>query len=272
MGLSEEELIDAVLRIRLADPAIDTAAKVLEALVAEGHSELSVSQVKKASSKAMKKKAASDEPAKVQKENTPQKEEQVEAPVRSKKEEKAAKAATSAMKGAESHMMDMCRKLRIAEGEEESDAIVASAERGEFFIQSVTQRALEAKLILNPATKASIKERVDADLSVLEWAIMAEKAGTLKLPAEARETALLQIERLKEVRGAKTIEQVQNCYNIVNLAVGEDVDPAVAAAAKVGIEYERRGDGRENTAASIDRALAKSGALAKSVFDDDEVD
>ena len=272
MGLSESELVDAVLRIRLADAAKDTAAKVFEVLVAEGHGDLTMSQVKKASSKAMKQNAP--QPSVPATAPAPKAtDDKSAAPPRSKKEEKAAKAAAGAMKAAEAHMMDMCRNLRIAEGEEESDAVVATADRGERFIQTVVARALEAKLLLNPATKASIKERVDADLSVLEWAIMAEKAGTLTLPTEARGSALLQIERLKNVRGAKTLSQVEECYHIVDLAKDDSAEiEAAAGPGQPGVEYARRPGGQESTAASIDRVLAKSGALAKSVFDDDEVD
>ena len=89
MPLSDDELVDAVLRIRLADPSKDTAKAVHEALIAEGHADLSGSAVKKACSKAMKKKAAEEEEApKVEEKAAP-------APVLSKKEAKAAKAAKS---------------------------------------------------------------------------------------------------------------------------------------------------------------------------------
>ena len=160
------------------------------------------------------------------------------------------------------------RLLRIAEGDDEYSAVVATSDRGERFIQGVTARALEAKLVVaGEATNALVSARVDADLSVLEWAILAEKGGTLKLPPEARGTALLQIERLKGVRGATTVDEVKHCFNLVE---PEPEDTGTGASGP-GMEYARKADGRGESH-SIDRMLAKSGALAKSVLDDDEVD
>ena len=64
-----------------------------------------------------------------------------------------------------------------------------------------------------------------------------------------------------------TVDEVKHCFNIVE---PEPEDTGTGASGP-GMEYARKADGRGESH-SIDRMLAKSGALAKSVLDDDEVD
>merc|ERR1740138_957327 len=192
--LDEEQLIAAVARVRTGGSA-STATEVHAALVAEGHADLSISQGKKASSKATKRQ--------LQAEVTPLPKASAPVPEAnnvSKREAKAAKAAESTMKAAETHMMSANRALRIALGDDEYSAAIATADRGERFIQMVTQRALEAKL--TPAEALVPRERLAADLATLEWMQLAENAGTLTLPEDARAGVAAQIERLASTRAS----------------------------------------------------------------------
>jgi hypothetical protein len=249
--MDESALIDAVLRLRTTDQ-LETAAQVHEALIKEGH-DVTISQVKKASSKAMKKASANGEKAAEPLQAATKEEAKRGVGAVSKKEEKAAKAAVAAMKSAEAHMMMTCRKLRMALGEDEYAAAIATSDRGERFIQQVTTRALEAKLRAEEAN--TIHERVEADLAVLEWALLAVKAKTLTLPPEALETAATQVERLKGVRGATTIEAVQDCF-VLPEPDGPPPPPS-------GVEYAQKDPLHTVSAsASLDRAVARSGALA----------
>ena len=165
------------------------------------------------------------------------------------------------MKAAESDMMAKCRELRIATGDDEYAAVAATQDRGERFIKTVVARALESKLSEDEIAASAIKQRVDADLATLEWAVLAERAGTLTLPEEARETAQRQIARLKLVRGANTIEQVDGCF-----ILPEPTEEQVSGGPR--IDYRST---VTQTQGSIDRMMARSGMLAKGAagFDDD---
>lgn len=267
MVMSDEQLISLVVGIRESQPAL-TAAQIHEKLVTDGVTDgpdpLELSRVKKAASKATKRlaklppTAAAPAPA-------------AEAP-RSKREAKIAKAAEDYMKAAESHMMDQNRKLRIAMGDDEYSAAIATSDRGENFIKLVTERALEAKL--TPAEALVPRERLSADLATLEWMIAAEKNGTLVLPEDARTTAVAQIERLRSVRDSKGYATgkswVTDCF------IMPDADVASAPLAPPsGIDYVSNSSGlpgREATGASLDRALAKSGMLSVGGGFDDDID
>merc|ERR1719453_2656352 len=93
-------------------------------------------------------------------------------------------AASSSKKEA----MEANRTLRIALGDDEYSAAVATSDRGEKFIQMVSERALEAKL--TPAEQFVPKERLAADLATLEWMLAAEANGTLALPGDAKTFAV----------------------------------------------------------------------------------
>ena len=256
--MDEATLIAHVVRLRAATEM--TAKEVHAALTAEGAT-CTFGEVKKACSKASKQGLTSMEPVMAP----------TAAAVPSEKQAaKAAKAATSTMKAAESHMMDTCRRLRLAMGDDEYSAAVATSDRGEKFIQSVCATALEAKLPVEQ--QKAIKERVDADLATLEWMLLAEAAGTLNLPEDARKTAATQGARLKELRGASTVAEVEGAFIIME----PDEDPVEAAAGKPKVEYSRGTTlSRETTGAAIDRQLQKSGALSgalENIGIDDDVD
>jgi len=257
----EEALITSCIRLRLAagDPGL-TAAQTHAALTAEGV-DVTLSQVKKACSKAGKRQVATA--------TAPATAPPAAPAAVSKKDEKAQARATSAMKGAEAHMMDAQRKLRLAHGDDEYSAAVATSDRGERFIQMVTGKALEAKVEADEAS--FLKQRLVADLATLEWMLLAEAAGTLTLPADARTSATRQAERLKSARDADE-EAMRACYIIKAAA-----PPGSTASDQPGdgIEYSRQNVlTRETTGAAIDRALARSGALAATSGDSamDDVD
>ena len=263
--MDEEQLIDAVVHVRASKEGA-TAADVHATLVADGHAELTLSQVKKACSKAGKRQGkAGAAPAALA---------PVDATNYTKKELKAAKAAESAMKAAETHMMAANRTLRLAMGEDEMMAAVATAERGEKFIQMVTQRALEAKL--TPGEALVPRERLAADLATLEWMTLAEKAGTLTLPEDAQTSAASQIERLKRVRETPAFHAdktwVSECFVLPEAAAGElDAPPFQKPS---GIDYTANSGvvARENVGASLDRAVAKAGMLSIGGGFDDDID
>lgn len=262
-AFGDEDLIAAVQRVR-ATTGATTAAAVHQTLVAEGH-DVSLSQVKKASSKAMKRQA--DAPV-----AEPVRSEPVSTATISKKEAKAANRNQSIMKAAETHMMEANRTLRLALGDDEYSAAIATSDRGEKFISRVTQRALEAKL--SPAESLCPQQRLAADLATLEWMLLAEKGGNLTLPEDARASAVAQIERLKRVRESPTFTTERAWVSDVFL-LPEDDAAAPAAAPPSGIDYAANSSAGSRDAAvgaSLDRALAKSGMLGKTVgggFDDD---
>jgi len=264
-AFDEEGLIAAVVRVR-ADKTDATVGQVHATLVSEG-AEVTLAAVKKASSKAAKRSQSAPASADVPAPAAPA--------ATSKKEAKAAKAAASMLQAAETHMMDMNRKLRLAIGEDEyalAMAAAAKVELGEKFITRVTERALEAKL--TPSDSNAPRERVAADLATLEWMLLAEKYGTLTLPADARDSALAQIDRLKRVRESAAFHAdrswVEECFKLPEAEPTAD-EPAAPPS---GIDYAQNSSvlSRESAGANVDRMLAKSGMLGKTIgggFDDD---
>lgn len=269
-AMDELQLIAAVVRVRASMPDA-VAASVHKQLIAEGHNELSLSEVKKACSKATRqaKVSAKEEAATTA---APAPAPATTSTAASKKEAKAAKAVEAHMKAAEAHMMEANRKLRLALGDDEYSAAIATSDRGEKFIAKVTERALEARL--SPAESLVPHQRAAADLATLEWMILAEKGSTLTLPEDARISAVAQIERLKRVRDSKTYLQerswVSECFILPTAE--EEVRP-VAPPSDVDYTQNSSVLTRETAGASVDRALAKSGMLAgKAIgggFDDD---
>ena len=128
--MDEEQLITAVLRIKL-DGSASTASEVHAALIAEGHKDLTLSQVKKAASKATKRQGDVPKP------QEPVATGEATAASASKKEQKAKAQAESIMKAAETHMMEMNRLLRLAIGDDEYSPLSG----GQIF-RAKTQRPL----------------------------------------------------------------------------------------------------------------------------------
>ena len=107
----------------------------------------------------------------------------------------------------------------------------------ETFIQQVTAKAMKG--VLDPGEERYLKERVEADISALEWVRLAQKAGALRLTEDI--VALggeLQLARLKEVRGCRDLPAALACY-------ARDAQPT-----------------DKDDYAAVDKALARTGALA----------
>jgi len=261
----DEALIEAVLRVRVDQPGL-TAAEVHAALVAEGNAGLELPRVKKAASKATKRQAkappaATGAPA------------PAEAPISSKKSEKAAKAAEATMKAAETFMMEANRNLRLALGDDEYSAAIQTSDRGEKFIQHVTERALEAKLAPAEASLA-VRERLAADLATLEWMLLAEKAGTLTLPEEARDSAVARVERLQKTKESKAFKQDKSWVSDCFILPEDDSAPGNNTGPPSGIDYaaNSRVTDRQTSGGSLDRAVAKAGMLSVGGGFDDDID
>ena len=274
--LDDEALIAAVVRVRAALPADkQTAAEVHAALIAEGYSDLTLSQVKKASSKAMKR-GSINKAAAAEAEVGMQAAAAADAPgTMSKREAKAAKAKEMEMKAAESHMMQANRTLRLSMGDDEYSAAVATSDRGEKFIKAVTQRALEARLTPAETVRGVPRDRLAADLATLEWMELAEKAGTLTIPEEARASAAAQVARLKRVAespGFRTdLSWVSECFL---LPEAPEEAPATAQGPPSGIDYTQNSSlrARDTAGASLDRAVARAGMLSVGGGFDDDID
>ena len=82
------------------------------------------------------------------------------------------------------------------------------------------------------------------------------------MPEEARETATRQSGRLREIRGASTLEKVSECFLL------PDPEPEEEVSGGPRVDYRSQ---QVSSSASIDRMMARSGALSKAVegFDDD---
>ena len=232
--IEEEALIEAVMRVRSA--GAETAAACHEALVLEApFAALTLSQVKKAASKATKRSAKEPKPPA---ETAAAKAAAAPPVVNEAKVAKQAKAQATELKSAENAMMDAQRRLRAAKSGGDMGAMAVTVTGTiETFIQQVTAKAMKG--VLDPGEERYLKERVEADISALEWVRLAQKAGALRLTEDI--VALggeLQLARLKEVRGCRDLPAALACY--VRDAQPTDKD-----------DY-----------AAVDKALARTGALA----------
>ena len=197
-AIDEEALILKVIEAR-TDLDVTTNPELLKLLESD-FAGLTLSLVKKANSKAAKrtggavaKPAADTVPA-------------AAAPL-SKRQEKAKaaeeKAAAAELKSAEATMMEMQRRLRAAkDGDPASQVTVTGT--AEQFIQGVTQRAITGQL--DKDDEPFLKERIEADITALEWVKLAQASGALSLTEDVLALGVhVQLERLKEVRGAKDV-------------------------------------------------------------------
>ena len=103
------------------------------------------------------------------------------------------------------------------------------------FSPSGSKRAITG--VLEPGDTDFLKERIEADIATLEWIKLASAAGALTLTEDV--VALggeLQLERLKDVRGAKDLAAARACF-VVETGSGDNGG------------YER-----------LDRMMARSGA------------
>ena len=206
MSADEEALILAVLRVR-TELAAHSASEAFQALESEFDG-LTLSQVKKACSKASKRSKAVPTATK----EPPAAAEPAEPSKRKAKEAaRQEQAAAAELKAAESEMMDAQRRLRAAKSGGDITAEVTISGTIEDFIQQATARAIAGKL--EPGDDAVLKERIEADITALEWVRLASAAGALRLTEDIVALGVeVQLARLKEVRGAKDAAAARACY------------------------------------------------------------
>jgi hypothetical protein len=260
-ALPDTALLEACVRVKAAGRAV-TAAEVLQALLDEGHEGITLSDVKKACSKAAKM-AAKDAgqaaaPAAAQTPTQPSE----------AKLAKTRRAAESAVKQVESAMMCAQRELRLAKDGDEFTAHLATANRGGAFIQGCSERAITGTLeTLGEAAAGVVERRLEADYCTLEWMLLSNTAGLMPLPDEARTAAARRRDLLKSLRGGKDIVAMRACF-----LASPDVAAAPAAALEPEVTGEVQGDygsasdyaslGGSARFASIDRAVARAAAAA----------
>ena len=140
--LTEEELIEAVVRVKLSAPD-SSAAEVLKALENEGVTGLNASTVKKACSKAAKRGVVTPKAEATSKVDTETESKEVK---ESKSQLKQAKAHAAALKAAERAMMDAQRALQCAKYGQHAGAAAHINGTIEEFIQKITAQALAGTL------------------------------------------------------------------------------------------------------------------------------
>jgi hypothetical protein len=179
--MDEEALISRVLSLRAASTEPLTAAQLHAALTDEGL-ELEFSAVKKAASKAAKRApetmAASASPAP---ETGP--------PTTSKKAEKAAKATAEALKAAETLMLNTQKRLQ---NRHLLNAAGGTLPTDKAFIERAALRAITGSL---DAGETVSRERVEADMAMLEWLL--HPGNPSDIAQEQKLAAVAQLEMLK---------------------------------------------------------------------------
>merc|ERR1719230_1643015 len=109
-------------------------------------------------------------------------------------------------------MMDAQRRLRAAKTGGDAAAMAVTIDGTvETFVQQITTKAMSG--VLEAGDERFLTERVEADIAALEWVRLAQKAGALSLSEDIVALgAELQLQRLKEVRGARDIAATLACY------------------------------------------------------------
>lgn len=208
-AIDEEELITRVIAAR-TDLGVSTPAECLKVLEADFEG-LTLSQCKKACSKATKRTGPAPTAAKAEPE-------EAAAPAKpSKRQEKeaakAAQAQAAEVKAAESEMMEAQRKLRVAKNGEPPNAQIQIAGTIEDFIQKATQRAIAG--LLSDDEQPFLKERIEADITALEWVKLAQAQGALSLTEDVVALGVeVQLQRLKEARGAADVSAARACFQL----------------------------------------------------------
>lgn len=246
--MDEEALIAAVLRVRVSAPE-SSAAQVKEALAAEGHGDLTLSQVKKACSKASKRNprvAGADAPA--QQEQVPSK-----VPTKSRREEKAEKAAEEALKSAERAMIVAQRSAHNAGG-------APPPMQSDDFIKWATGRALTGMLDARMNEVAN-EQRLEADIATIEWIRLATGAGVLEVTETQLEEAMAYLEKLRKVRASRALDEAIKEFYSAQQAQLKQVEAseksAVVASADPALER-----------ASLDRAILAANQPSGEAIDD----
>lgn len=242
--MDEEALIAAVLRVRVSAPE-SSAAQVKEALAAEGHGDLTLSQVKKACSKASKRNprvAGADAPA-----------QQEQVPTKSRREEKAEKAAEEALKSAERAMIVAQRRAHNAGG-------APPPMQSDDFIKWATGRALTGMLDARMNEVAN-EQRLEADIATIEWIRLATGAGVLEVTETQLEEAMAYLEKLRKVRASRALDEAIKEFYSAQQAQLKQVEAAeksaVVASADPALER-----------ASLDRAILAANQPSGEAIDD----
>ncbi len=242
--MDEEALIAAVLRVRVSAPE-SSAAQVKEALAAEGHGDLTLSQVKKACSKASKRNprvAGADAPA-----------QQEQVPTKSRREEKAEKAAEEALKSAERAMIVAQRRAHNAGG-------APPPMQSDDFIKWATGRALTGMFDARMNEVAN-EQRLEADIATIEWIRLATGAGVLEVTETQLEEAMAYLEKLRKVRASRALDEAIKEFYSTQQAQLKQVEAAeksaVVASADPALER-----------ASLDRAILAANQPSGEAIDD----
>jgi len=181
---SEDELIESVLRIKVASSATLTAAQVHAALTDEGLANVSLAQVKKAASKAAKRMTGTAMPAAELAAPKP------DAP--SKQEQKKAAAIEEGLKSAQSLMMSALKALHA---ERWMVALHGRPEDTKDFIDRAGAFALSGLLDKGEAVS---KERVEADAATLHYMLL--PGSPFAMSDEEQAAARAQLEKLEGIK------------------------------------------------------------------------
>eukprot|EP00322_Chrysochromulina_rotalis_P002407 CAMPEP_0115852980 /NCGR_PEP_ID=MMETSP0287-20121206/13272_1 /TAXON_ID=412157 /ORGANISM="Chrysochromulina rotalis, Strain UIO044" /LENGTH=295 /DNA_ID=CAMNT_0003307051 /DNA_START=12 /DNA_END=899 /DNA_ORIENTATION=+ len=178
MALSEDALIESVIRIKAASSMPLTAKEVFDTLVAEG-AQVELSQVKKAASKAAKR-------------TTTLPEARVLVPTASagpsKAEAKKAQAQADALKAGEVAMFSALRELHQ---ERWMVALHGESKDTKSFIDHAVASAISGALTEDEGVS---KERVEADVATLQYVLL--PGSPFELPDTERDMARTQLEKL----------------------------------------------------------------------------
>jgi len=222
-SIDEEALITAVIRVR-SELAINTAAECFTALEGE-FSGLTLSLCKKACTKATKRTAGQQKDAPPPAASAPPAKSSKKAEKEAKRAEQQAQAE---LKAAEATMMEMQRRLRAAKLGDAAAAVTIN-ESAEAFIQKATQNAITGRFEADDAPV--LKERIEADITALEWVRLAQAAGALSLTEDVVALGVeVRLAQLKEVRGAKDVTAARALY-VESAPARPTAEPTDATAA-----------------------------------------
>ena len=212
-GIDEDQLIERVIVAR-AELGVTSNAELLTLLESDFEG-LTMSEVKKAASKATKRTGGAGVPAAAE---PPSPAEKAPSKRQEKAQEKAKGAALAELKSAEATMMEAQRRLRAArEGKIGSLNAVAPVNiegTAEQFIQRITQAAIAG--IIDADDEPFIKLRIEADIAALEWVKMAQENGAISLKENVIALGMeVQLARLIKARDTTDTVAGRECYKLV---------------------------------------------------------
>ena len=218
-GIDEDQLIERVIVAR-AELGVSTNAELLTLLESDFKG-LTMSEVKKAASKATKRTGGAGVPSATAPSPAPSpapRAEKAPSKRQEKAQEKAKVTALAELKSAEATMMEAQRRLRAArEGKIGSLNAVAPVNiegTAEQFIQRITQAAIAG--IIDADDEPFIKLRIEADIAALEWVKMAQENGAISLKENVIALGMeVQLARLIKARDTKDTVAGRECYKLV---------------------------------------------------------